>query len=232
MPVDPLPVDPATRRAIRRDALSVGVATGAYGLSFGAAAVTAGLSTLQACLLSLLLFSGASQFALVAAIGAGGGLTGVAGVVLLGARNALYGLRLAPLLGVRGPRRLGAALVVIDETAAMAASRSDPVQARVAFWSTAVAVYTFWNAATLLGALGATRLGDPAVLGLDAAVPAAFLALIAPRLRARDGQVVAVIAAVLAAAAVPLTPPGVPVLVAVLALGPVLLTGRRDPGPT
>ncbi len=152
-------------RPIVRDALGIGVATGAYGLSFGALAVAAGLSLPQACALSLLMFTGASQFAFVGLIG-GGAAAAVATALLLGARNALYGLRLAPYLR---PRPLAAHLV-IDESAAMAV-RDTPADTRLGFWSTGAAVFVFWNLATLLGALAGQALSDPRALGLDAAAP-------------------------------------------------------------
>ncbi|MCW2725301.1 MAG: AzlC family protein, partial [Frankiales bacterium] len=175
------------RRAVLRDALGIGVAVGAYGLSFGAVATTAGLSAVQACALSLLMFTGASQFALVGVLGAGGGaIAGVLSSLLLGSRNTLYAVRLADLLRLPGPRRIVAAQLTIDETTAMATA-APAGQERTAFWATGVSVYLLWNLGTLLGALGAARLGDPATFGLDAAVPAAFLALLAPRLRERQG---------------------------------------------
>ena len=184
---------------------------------------------MQACALSLLLFTGASQFALVGVLGAGGGaVAGVAGAMLLGTRNTLYGVRLGTLLPVRGPRRVLAAQLTIDETTGMATAAPEGLAGR-AFWATGASVYVLWNLATLLGAVGTARLGDPAALGLDAAVPAAFLALLAPQIRARDTLAVAVAGALLAAAAIPLTPPGVPVLLAGLAVVPLLL--RRPASP-
>ena len=213
----------SARQAVLRDAAGIGVAVGAYGLSFGAAAVTAGMSTLQACALSLLLFTGASQFALVGVLGAGGGaVAGVAGALLLGTRNTLYAVRLGVLLPVRGPRRVLAAQLTIDETTAMATAAPAGL-AGTAFWASGVSVYVLWNLATLIGAVGTARLGDPAVLGLDAAVPAAFLALLAPQLRERDTLALGAAGALLAALAIPLTPAGVPVLLAAVAVLPLLL---------
>ncbi|MCU1590554.1 MAG: AzlC family protein [Frankiales bacterium] len=196
---------------------------GAYGISFGAVAVTAGFSVLQTCATSLLLFTGASQFALVGVVGAGGSLiAGVLSALLLGSRNTLYAVRLADLLRIRGPRRILAAQLTIDETTAMGTG-APPGLERTAFWASGAAVYVLWNLGTLLGAAGATQLGDPATFGLDAAVPAAFLALLAPRLRDREGLRIAVAGALLALAAIPFVRPGVPVLIAGLAVAPLLV---------
>lgn len=232
--------DEGARAGAVRAGLSVGVAVGVSGLAFGAAAVTAGLTVAQACALSLLAFTGASQFALAGVIGGGGGLVaGTLGAVLLGARNGLYGMRLARTLGVRGWRRLATAQVVIDETAAVATAQRGPAAARAGFYTTAVSLYLAWNATTLLGAVGTARLGDPGAIGLDVLGPAAFLALLWPRLtgarsggetaEGRWGAVrVAVAAAVIAVAATPVLPPGVPVMLAAVAALPALI-GRRAP---
>ncbi len=209
-----------------RDAAGIGVAVGAYGLSFGAAATTAGLSVAQACALSLLVFTGASQFALVGVLGAGGGvLSAVAGAALLGTRNLLYAVRLADLLRLTGLRRTVAAQLTIDESTAMATAAPPPL-AGLAFWATGGAIYVLWNLATLLGALGA-RAVDPRALGLDAAVGAAFLGLLVPQVRDRAALAVALGGAGLAVLAVPHTPPGVPVLLAGLAVLPALRSTAR-----
>jgi predicted branched-subunit amino acid permease len=160
------------------------------------------------------MFTGASQFALVGVIGAGGGVwAGALAAVLLGSRNALYGLRLASLLDIRRWRRLAAAQFVIDETTAMAIAREDPQLSRFAFWSTGLALFTLWNAGTLIGALATHVVSSPKALGLDAAPPAAFLALLAPRLRAREPLAIAIAAAVVAIAVLPFVPAGVPLLI-------------------
>jgi predicted branched-subunit amino acid permease len=203
-----------TRRAIIRDALGIGIATGAYALSFGAISVTAGLSILQTCALSLLMFTGASQFAFVGVLGAGGSAgSGPATAALLGSRNALYGLRLASLLEVTGLRRFAAAQLVIDESTAMAIARETKPEARMGFWSTGIAVFALWNLGTLIGALATHALPDPRVLGFDAAPPAAFLALLAPRLRAREPLAVAFASALVALVFLPFVPAGVPLLI-------------------
>jgi len=201
--------------------MAVAVATGAYGISFGAIGVTSGLDVWQTCALSLLVFTGASQFALVGVIGAGGApLLGAASGLLLGFRNTLYGLRLAPLLGWRGLRRAAAAHLVIDESTAMSVTRETRDAARIGFLSAGLGVFALWNLATLIGAVAGDAIGDPRDYGLDAAVGAAFLALLWPRLGSGLHRAVAVLAALVALSLVPLTPVGVPVLAAaVVALG-------------
>ena len=221
-------MDPVERRSIVRDGLGVGIATGTYGISFGAVAVGAGLSVAQACALSLLMFTGASQFALVGVVAAGGTpLSGALTAILLGTRNTLYGLRLAPLLGWSGARRVAASHLVIDESTAMSVTRTSTAAARVGFLTTGITIFVLWNAATLVGALGGRALGDPRAYGLDAAVGAAFLALLWPRLRDRRNRVTALAAAAVALALVPVTAAGVPVLASA---GVALLVGVLWPG--
>lgn len=214
--------------AVVRDALGVGVAVGLSGFAFGVAASGAGLDVGQACALSLLVFTGASQFALVGALGVGGNpLAAVAGAFFLGVRNAFYGLRLSQLLRLpRGVTPL-AAQIVIDETSAVALAQPDRRSARLGFTVTGLSLYALWNLTTLLGALGAAALGDPARYGLDAAGPAVFLALLVPMLRA-GGRVplVAGLGALLGLGCLPLLPAGVPVLVAALGAPMVLAVGR------
>ncbi|WP_282945467.1 AzlC family ABC transporter permease [Cellulomonas endometrii] len=212
--------DPAVRAAVRT-ALSVSVATGLYGVSFGALSVAAGLDLPQTMALSLLMFSGGSQFAAVGVIGAGGAVGAVVATAgLLGARNGLYGVQVAPLLGAHGWRRLLAAHLTIDESTAVATAQPTRAATRAGFWWTGVGVFVLWNACTLLGALLGDALGDPRRYGLDAAAGAAFLALLWPRLSGTDARqvrtvrVVAVAAAVVALALTPVVPAGVPVLAA------------------
>lgn len=211
------------RRTVVRDSLGVAVATGTYGLSFGAVGVASGLGVAQTCVLSLLMFTGASQFALAGVLGAGGSaVSGALTALLLGTRNTLYGLRMAPLLGYRGWRRAAAAHVLIDESTAMAVNRPDRALARTGFWTTGGTIFVLWNLATLLGAVAGEQLGDPRDLGLDAAVGAAFLALLWPRLTTPLARATALLAALVAAGAVTATPAGVPVL---MAAGVAVLVG-------
>jgi predicted branched-subunit amino acid permease len=204
---------------VLRNAFGIGVATGTYGLSFGALATTDGLSLAQTCALSLLMFTGASQFAFVGVVAAGGApIAGAASAALLGFRNALYGLHLSRLLRLRGLKRLGTAQFVIDESAAMSLNNVSESLSRLGFWAAGLSVFACWNAATLIGALGAHLLSDPTVLGLDVVAPAAFVALMAPRLRSTEAWRAAVIGAGVALAFVPVTAAGVPVLLAAAAV--------------
>ncbi|WP_030010742.1 AzlC family ABC transporter permease [Streptomyces sp. NBC_01207] len=212
-----------------RDALGVGVAVGLSGFAFGVTAAGAGISTLQACVLSLLVFTGASQFALVGALAAGGNpFTAAAGAFFLGTRNAFYGLRLSQLLKLPRPVRPLAAHWVIDETTAVALAQPDRKSARLGFTVTGLTLYVLWNLTTLLGALGAEAIGDTRAWGLDAAGPAVFLALLAPMLKTSTERAVAALALVLGLGFLPVLPAGVPVLIAALAAPVVLwMKGRR-----
>ncbi len=224
-PTDP-PADDGRGRIVR-DGIGVGVATGAYGISFGALGVAAGLDVWQTCALSLLMFTGASQFAFVGVLASGGApLSGAVTAILLGVRNALYGMKLSGMLGYRGWRRPAAAQLVIDESTAMAVTRETPEAARTGFLATGLAVFVCWNLATLVGAVAGRGIGDPRDFGLDAAVGAAFLALLWPRLQRSLDRVAAVLAVALALVLVPLTPAGVPVLAAALVALAVGTTSR------
>ncbi|HEX3931240.1 MAG TPA: AzlC family ABC transporter permease [Nocardioides sp.] len=228
---DPSDPPPAERRAVVRDSLGVGIATGLYGVSFGAVSVAAGLSVLQTCALSLVMFTGASQFAFVGVAAAGGApLSGALTALMLGTRNTLYGLRLAPMLGFRGWRRPVAAHLVIDESTAMSVLRPTRELARTGFVATGLSVFALWNLFTLAGALAGNLIGDPRTYGLDAAVGGAFLALLWPRLGDRRNRVVAVCAAAVALGVVPVSAAGVPVLVAggVAVLAGILTRSATD----
>jgi predicted branched-subunit amino acid permease len=216
-----------------RDGIGLGLAVGVSGIAFGAAAVSSGLTAWQACALSLLAFTCASQFALAGVIAGGGSLlAGTAGAILLGSRNALYGLRLAGVLRPRGPARLLAAAGVIDETTAVTLAQPDPVSARTGFWVTFCCLYLTWNLATLGGALGAGKVGSPQAFGLDVVGPAAFLALIWPRLKAgRTEQAVAIAGAAIALGATPVLPVGVPVILAAVAALAGALAAPAAPPP-
>lgn len=198
---------------------SVSFTVGLYGIAFGAAAIAADFTLLQTCLLSLLTFSGASQFAVVGVLGAGGSaISGITTASLLGIRNALYGLRMAPIMKFRGIKRVVGAQVTIDESTGVALGQSELGEdaMRQGFWLTGIGVYIFWNIFTLVGALGAQAMGDPAAWGLDAAVPAAFLGLVWPRLTNSMERVIAVAAMALSIALTPFVAAGIPIIATAL----------------
>src|SRR6476646_11000120 len=208
-------------------AVGIGVAVGVYGISFGVLAVAGGLSPAQACVMSMLVFTGASQFAFVGVIAGGGGALAAMGPAgMLAVRNAAYGLSLTSILPERLRDRALAAHLVIDETTAMARAQSDPAAARHAFLATGVSVWVFWNAGTLAGALVGGGIGDPQTLGLDAMFPAAFLALLAPQLRRPGAPAAAIAGVAIALALVPFAPAGVPVVAALAGLAPGLLVAK------
>jgi predicted branched-subunit amino acid permease len=205
------------KNQVDRTALSVAFTVGLYGAAFGAAGVTAGFSILQTCLLSILLFSGASQFAVVGIMGAGGSaVSAIATSTLLGFRNALYGLQMAQILKVKGLKRILAAQITIDESTAVATLQENDADRRRGFYITGIGVYVFWNLFTFLGALGASAIGDPSVWGLDAAVPAAFCGLIWPRLKNKTHFVVSAVAIAWALILTPITAAGIPIITTVL----------------
>ena len=198
-----------------RDSLSVSITVGAYGTAFGAAAVANGFSLLQTCLLSLLTFSGASQFAVIGVLGAGGGaLSGIATASLLGIRNGVYGVIMAPRLKVKGFKRIVAAQITIDESTAVALGQEvrGEKAMRQGFWLTGFGVFLFWNLFTVAGALGAQAMGDIRAWGLDSAVPAAFLGLVWPRLKTNRDRALAVGCMIFALAMTPILPAGLPII--------------------
>jgi len=205
------------KKRITRDGLSLAFAVGLYAIAFGAASVSSGLSVLQTCLLSLLLFSGASQFAIIgvgkiASIGTA--ISATIGALLLGSRNALYGLRMAPILKARGIRRVAAAQLTIDESTGVAIAQEEGglPGMRHGFWVTGLGVYFFWNLFTFIGAIGADAVGDPSKWGLDAAVPAAFLGLVWGRIKDKQTRIVAISSGILALLLIPILPAGAPVI--------------------
>lgn len=201
-----------------RASITLGLAVGVFAISFGVGAVSAGASTLQACAMSLLVFTGASQFSAVSVIAAGGSTGSALGsALLLSARNGVYGLAMARHLDGPLVNRLVAAQLTIDESTAMAMAQDDEPARRAAFWITGVSVYVFWNLGTLIGALLGNAI-DPQTFGLDAAFPAAFVAMLWPHLRTRRGWIAAALGAVVCLSLIPFVPVGVPILCASLAV--------------
>ncbi|MHC6594900.1 AzlC family ABC transporter permease [Arthrobacter sp. C152] len=216
-----------------RVGISISIATGLYGVSFGALSVTSGLSIWQTMALSLLLFSGGSQFAFIGVVGGGGsGIAAMSAATLLGMRNGIYGMQLNALLRPAGWRRYVGAQLTIDESTATSTGQEDPAEQRRGFWTAGIGIYVLWNVFTAVGALAGSGLGDPKQWGLDGAAVAAFLALLWPRLKGREPVAIAMVCAVATVVAVPFVPAGVPILVAavVAALAGWFSHGRRDEG--
>lgn len=223
---------PAPTVAIARDAMAMGLAVGLFGVAFGVLAVTNGATAAQAQAMSILVFTGASQFMVVSVIGSGGSpIAAIASALLLAARNAFYGLSVARMLPPQTslPRRLAAAQLTIDESTALGLAQPDPQHRAGAFWSGGLSVFLWWNLGTLAGALGGDRIGDPAALGLDAAFPAGFVALIMPTLRHRSGRIAGVVGGLITLVLIPLLRPGIPILLA--AFGAVIAMWVAGPIP-
>lgn len=209
--------DPRMRPVITAS-VTLGLAVGVFAIAFGVAAVSAGASVGQACVMSLLVFTGASQFSAVGVIASGGSTAAaLGGALLLAARNAVYGLTMSRRLSGSLGRRLVAAQLTIDESTAMAAAQTEPDEQRTAFWITGLTIYVCWNIGTLLGALAGTAI-DPTTFGLDAAFPAAFVAMLWPMLRDRRARLASACGAVICIALIPFVPVGVPILCAALAV--------------
>ncbi|MFM8871670.1 MAG: AzlC family ABC transporter permease [Actinomycetota bacterium] len=203
---------PLDMRDVVRASVVIGIASGIYAISFGVLSVSAGASVLQTCLLSLLVFTGASQFSAVSVISAGGSVaSAVSGGLLLAARNGVYGLALSPSIKGSLAKRMLAAQFVIDETTAMTSAAPDQRSKDWAFWSCAVMLFTCWNIGTLIGALAGSSI-DPKTFGLDAAFPVVFVAMVAPHLTTHSGWRAAAIGATVTIALTPFLPIGLPIL--------------------
>jgi len=221
---EPLP----ERGAILRAAMGIGLYAMAFGASFGAISIGSGLTLPQTMVLSLVMFTGASQFAFVGVAASGGSpFAAVPAALLLGMRNAFYGVPISEILHPRGFARLWTAHFVIDETTAMAIGQATPRARRFAFWTTGMILFSLWQLGSLAGAL-VGRAVNPTDIGLDAAAPAVFLALLWPMLRRQEGRWVALGGATVALALIPVAPPGIPVIAsAVVALVGGLLPSRE-----
>ena len=220
--------------SVKAASFGVGLATGLYGISFGALAVAAGLDVWQTQVLSLLMFSGGSQFAFVGVLASGGVSAVPAAVVsawLLGIRNGFYAIQLAPMLDLKGWRKILGSQITLDESTAVSLSRSGTDEKRQGFWLTGLAVFVFWNLLTLLGALAGGLIGNPEQYGLDAAAAAAFVGLVLPRLKGIFSSGLALVALAVAVVASIWLPAGLPVILAglvVVALANIFYRGSEE----
>lgn len=217
-------IDPELRPVVSAG-VTLGAIVGVFAVVFGVGAVAAGGTVLQACVMSMLVFTGASQFTAVSVVDGGGSpASALSGAMLLAARNGVYGLTMARHLHGPLPRRLLAAHVTIDESTAMAVAQQTPHRREVAFWVTGASVFVFWNVGTLIGALAGSAI-DPEVFGLDAAFPAGFVAMVAPQFRTPAGRAAGLLGALVCLVTVPFVPVGLSVLCASVAV----LVGVRRP---
>ncbi|MBT8160540.1 MULTISPECIES: AzlC family ABC transporter permease [Arthrobacter] len=216
-----------------RVGLSISIATGLYGVSFGALASASGFTFWQTMAFSLLMFSGGSQFAFIGVVAGGGsGIAAMTTAALLGLRNGIYGMQMNAMLRPSGWLKYPQAQVTIDESTATASGQSDPAEQRRGFWTAGVGIFVLWNIFTAVGALAGDALGDPKRWGLDGAAVAAFLALLWPRLKGREPWAIATAAALATIVAIPFVPSGVPILVAAVVAGGIgwFSHGRSDEG--
>ena len=218
-----------SRPGYRREAVVLCVAVGIIAMTFGVLADAAGFDLPRIVVLSALVFTGASQFAAVSAVASGGsGVAALGSALLIATRNALYGPVIARFLPRRLAIRLLGAHFVLDETTAMATAQPDERAAAGAFWFTGLLLWTLWNVGTVVGALLGAAIGNPGTWGLDTAFAASFVALLAPHVRTRPGQVAAFTGALIAVATLPTTPAGVPLLLASLGVIPAMAVRSRE----
>jgi predicted branched-subunit amino acid permease len=207
-----------------RDALALAAAVAVVGVSFGALAAAAGVPPVFTVALSLLVFAGGAQFLVVAVVAAGGGLVpAVVAGLLLNLRHVPFGLAVAGIVGDGWAARLAGAHLMTDEAVAFSRARGSGPRARTAYWLCGALLFTFWNAGTVIGLLAGSAVPDPGTFGIDAAFPAALLALLLPALGRADARRVGLAAAALALLATPFLPAGLPVIVGLLGL---LAAGR------
>src|SRR5689334_21848552 len=178
-------------RARPRDVAALAAATLATGASFGAITIAYGLPGWLPFLMSTVVFAGGAQFLAVGLLAAGNPLAAVFAGLLLNARHLPFGLAVGDALGPRLRHRALGAHVLTDEVAAFTLAEPDPVRRRRTYWLIGATLFVSWNLGTALGVLLGGATGDPDALGLDAAFPAALLALIMPSLRDRTTRIVA-----------------------------------------
>lgn len=210
-------LDAASRELVSA-CVTLGAVVGVFGMVFGVGTVAAGGSVAQACVMSLFVFTGASQFTAVSVVEGGGSTASALGsALLLAARNGVYGLTMGPHLRGSLGRRLVAAQITIDESTAMATAQDDARHRSMAFWATGVSVYVFWNAGTVLGALAGTSI-DPVAYGLDVAFPAGFVAMVAPQFRTVAGRRAGLLGGGICLVTIPFVPVGMSILCAAVAV--------------
>lgn len=205
-------------RGLLRDIALVCLADGVVGVSYGAISVGGGLQLWVPVVLSLLVFAGASQFLFVGIVAAGGSpIAATIAGLLVNTRHVPFGLAVSDAIG-GGWRRLPGSHLMTDENVAFALGQDDLRQKRAAYWVCGIGIFVSWNIGTLIGAAAGSVISDTDAFGLDAAFPAVLLALVLPALRDRSTRTAAAIGVVVALAATPFLPAGLPVLLALVGL--------------
>ncbi|MDQ7807112.1 AzlC family ABC transporter permease [Amycolatopsis sp. A133] len=215
-------------RGLARDIGLVCLADCLVGVSYGAIAVSSGFPLWLPMLMSLLVFAGASQFMFIGIVAAGGNpFAAVLAGLLANTRHLPFGFAIGDVLGTRWPARLLGSHLMSDETVAFAMAQDEAPRRRAAYWACGLGIFVFWNTGVLIGAFAGTAITDTDVFGLDAAFPAVLLALVLPSLRDKAARLPVLVGVLVALAATPFLPAGLPVL---LALAGVLVgVAAKDP---
>jgi 4-azaleucine resistance transporter AzlC len=202
-------------RGLARDIGLVCLADCLVGVSYGAIAVSSGFPFWLPMLMSLLVFAGASQFMFIGIVAAGGNpFAAVLAGLLANARHLPFGFAIGDVLGKRWPARLAGSHLMIDESVAFALAQREAHRRRAAYWACGIGLFACWNVGVVAGAFAGTAISDTDVFGLDAAFPAVLLALVLPSLRDRAARLPVLVGVVVALAATPFLPAGLPVLLA------------------
>ncbi|WP_143268459.1 AzlC family ABC transporter permease [Amycolatopsis vastitatis] len=215
-------------RGLARDIGLVCLADCLVGVSYGAIAVSSGFPLWLPMLMSLLVFAGASQFMFVGIVAAGGNpFAAVLAGLLANARHLPFGFAIGDVLGKRWPSRLAGSHLMIDESVAFALAQREAHRRRAAYWACGIGLFACWNLGVVAGAFAGTAISDTDVFGLDAAFPAVLLALVLPSLKDRAARLPVLTGVVVALAATPFLPAGLPVLLALA--GVVVGVAAKEP---
>jgi 4-azaleucine resistance transporter AzlC len=202
-------------RGLARDIGLVCLADCLVGVSYGAIAVSSGFPLWLPMLMSLVVFAGASQFMFIGIVAAGGNpFAAVLAGLLANARHLPFGFAIGDVLGKRWTARLAGSHLMIDESVAFALAQREAHRRRAAYWACGIGLFACWNIGVVGGAYAGTAISDTDAFGLDAAFPAVLLALVLPSLRDKATRLPVLIGVLVALAATPFLPAGLPVLLA------------------
>lgn len=205
-----------------RAALPLAVPTLLIGAAFGVGASTAGWGDVAPVVMSVIVFSGAAQFAALSVLVAGGGvITAVTAATLITLRFLALGVAIGPSLRGGAVRRAAEGWTITDASLILARvgqARYGPARLVGSF----VPQFAGWTLGTLAGVVVGGRIADPDRYGLDVLFPAFFCSLLATELADPASRIAAGVAALIALVLIPIAPPGVPVIAACLAV----LAGR------